>query len=206
VKRDPDATRTAILDAGERVFLTRGFGTASLSDIAGAASVTKSLIHHHFGSKKGLWEAVKERRFVPYAERQMEMMREPASADLVRNSFDAFFQYLRDNPELVRILAWLFLEGRDEEASAPIDKRLMTQAAAKFREGQEAGILRKDLDPRFVLFVFVGLVQHWFQDQAHFRRSFDVPEGTDLNDAYRQAALDIFLRGVSATPPTDSTR
>jgi TetR/AcrR family transcriptional regulator len=205
VKRNPDATRTAILDAGERVFLTRGFGAASLSDIAGEAGVTKSLIHHHFGSKGGLWEAVKERRFVPYAERQMEMMRAPASAELVETSFEAFFDYLRDNPELVRILAWVFLEGEDEVACAPLDKRLMNEAAEKFREGQEAGILRKDIDPRFVLFVFVGLVQHWFQDQAHFRRSFDIPDGADLNDAYRHAALDIFLHGVSARP-TDFPR
>lgn len=201
MKRDPDATRTAILDAAERVFLSHGFSAASLSDVAGAASVTKSLIHHHFGSKKGLWEAVKERRFIPYAEQQLEMMRgAPASADLVRTSFEAFFQYLQDNPELVRILAWIFLEGEAEEACAPLDKRLMTEAAAKFREGQEAGILRKELDPRFILFVFVGLVQHWFQDQRHFRRSFDIPEGTDLGAAYRQAALDIFLRGVRAKP------
>jgi len=199
MKRNADATRAAILDAAERVFLRHGFSAASLSDIAKEASVTKSLIHHHFHSKQGLWEAVKERRFIPYAERQLEMMQgAPASAELVRTSFGAFFQYLRDNPELVRILAWVFLEGQDEKAYAPLDKRLMTAAAEKFREGQEAGTIRKDLDPRFVLFVFVGLVQHWFQDQAHFRRSFDIPEGVDLNDAYREAALDIFLRGVKA--------
>ena len=201
MKRNADATRAAILDAAERVFLRHGFSAASLSDIAKEASVTKSLIHHHFHSKQGLWEAVKERRFIPYAERQLEMMQgAPASAELVRTSFGAFFQYLRDNPELVRILAWVFLEGQDEKAYAPLDKRLMTAAAEKFREGQEAGTIRKDLDPRFVLFVFVGLVQHWFQDQAHFRRSFDIPEGHDLDQAYRQAALDIFLRGVSAKP------
>ena len=201
MKRNADATRAAILDAAERVFLRHGFSAASLSDIAEEAAVTKSLIHHHFRSKQGLWEAVKERRFIPYAERQLEMMQgAPASAELVRTSFGAFFQYLRDNPELVRILAWVFLEGQDEEANAPLDKRLMTAAAEKFREGQEAGTIRKDLDPRFVLFVFVGLVQHWFQDQAHFRRSFDIPDTADLNDAYHQAALDIFLRGVRAKP------
>ena len=198
MKRYPHATRTAILGAAERVFLSRGYGAASLSHIAEAASVTKSLIHHHFGSKKGLWEAVKERRFIPYAERQLEMMRSPASAELVQTSFDTFFHYLRDNPELVRIIAWVFLEGEDEEACAPLDKRLMTDAAEKFREGQAAGILRKDLDPRFILFVFVGLVQYWFHDQGHFRRNFDIPEGVDLDEAYRQAALDIFLRGVKA--------
>jgi TetR/AcrR family transcriptional regulator len=204
MKRDPDGTRTAILDAAERVFLRHGFGSASLSEIADEASVTKSLIHHHFGSKKGLWDAVKERRFIPYAERQLELMRSaPASAELVRTSFEVYFSYLRDNPQLVRILAWIFLEGDDSEACVPIDKRLMTEAAEKFREGQAAGVIREDLDPRFVLFVFVGLVQHWFQDQGHFLHSFGIPEGQGpgrdaLNDAYCQAALDIFLRGVSA--------
>lgn len=199
MKRDPEATRAAILDAAERVFLSRGFGAASLSDVAEAAAVTKSLIHHHFGSKKGLWEAVKERRFIPYAERQLQMMRAaPASADLVRTSFDAYFHYLQKNPELVRILAWVFLEGADDEGCTPMDKKLMTEAAEKFREGQAAGILRKDVDPRFILFVFIGLAQHWFQGQGHFRRSFDVPDGADLHDAYRRAALDIFLGGVRA--------
>ena len=196
MRRDPEATRTAILDAAERVFLRRGFGAASLSDIGTEARVTKSLIHHHFGSKKGLWEAVKARRFVPYAERQLEMMRAPASAELVSTSFDVYFRYLRDNPQLVSLLAWIFLEGQTEDGCTPLDKRLMTAAAEKFREGQEAGVLRRDLDPRFLLFVFVGLVQHWFQDKGHFLRSFDALESGDLDDAYRRAALEIFLRGV----------
>jgi TetR/AcrR family transcriptional regulator len=202
--RDPDATRAAILEAAEEVFVAKGFGNTALSQIASRAGVTKSLIHHHFGSKKGLWDAVKERRFIPYAERQLELMRSaPASAELVRTSFEVYFRYLRDNPQLVRILAWIFLEGDDSEACVPIDKRLMTEAAEKFREGQAAGVIREDLDPRFVLFVFVGLVQHWFQDQGHFLHSFGIPEGQGpgrdaLNDAYCQAALDIFLRGVSA--------
>lgn len=205
MKRDPEATRAAILDAAEKVFLRNGFSAASLSEIAAEASVTKSLIHHHFQSKNGLWGAVKERRFIPYAERQLEMMRSaPASDALIRSSFEVYFRYLRDNPQLVRILAWLFLEGNEGEPCIPLDNRLMAEAAEKFREGQQAGIIRKDLDPRFVLFVFVGLVQHWFQDQSHFRHSFGIAEKdadmAALNDAYCRAALDIFLRGVSAKP------
>ncbi len=200
MKRDPEATRSAILDAAEDVFLRRGFGDASTSEIARRAGVTKSLIHHHFGSKDGLWTAVKERRFVPYAERQLEMMKDaPASADLIRTSFDMYFRYMQENPQLVRILAWMFLEAGSGECCHPLDKRLMNAAADKFREGQEAGVLRKDLDPRFILFVFVGLVQHWFQDLVHFRQSFDtLAPNPRLSDEYREAALEIFLSGVGA--------
>ena len=64
------ATREAILDAAEPLFAERGFGESNLREIAREAGVTRSLIHHHFGSKEGLWHAVVERRFQEYARAQ----------------------------------------------------------------------------------------------------------------------------------------
>ena len=45
-QRDPEATRNALLEAAEEVFLKNGFGNTSLSEIAKRAGITKSLIHH----------------------------------------------------------------------------------------------------------------------------------------------------------------
>jgi TetR/AcrR family transcriptional regulator len=195
--RDPDATRSAILDAAEAIFLEKGFGNTATSEIAARAGVTKSLIHHHFGSKDGLWREVKTRRFVDYGAKQLEMMRDtPATLGLLRDSFEFYFRFMEANPQLVRILAWLFLEG-DKDDCADLDRELMAAGIAKLREGQEAGYLRKDVDARFMLFVFIGLAQHWFQDCPHFLNSFDrtgLPE--DLNTAYMQDAAKIFLEGV----------
>src|SRR5690606_25552520 len=53
-RRDPDATRAEILEAAEQLFLQDGFGRTSISAIARLAGVTKSLIHHHFGTKEAL--------------------------------------------------------------------------------------------------------------------------------------------------------
>ena len=203
--RDPDATRTAILDAAEAVFLEKGFGNTATSEIAVRAGVTKSLIHHHFGSKDGLWREVKTRRFVDYGAKQIEMIRDaPADPALLRDSFEFYFRFLESNPQLVRILAWLFLE-RDQDECADLDRHLMAAGIAKLREGQEAGYLRKDVDPRFMLFVFIGLAQHWFQDCPHFLKSFDrtgLPE--DLNTAYMQDAVKILLEGVLARTESGS--
>jgi AcrR family transcriptional regulator len=55
-----DATRAALLRAGRKRFGKLGYSGASLEEIAGDARVTTGAIYHHFGSKKGLFQAVAE--------------------------------------------------------------------------------------------------------------------------------------------------
>jgi len=56
-----ERTRERILAAAEELFLERGFDGASMSALARAAGVNQSLISHHFGSKRGLYDATFER-------------------------------------------------------------------------------------------------------------------------------------------------
>ena len=196
-KRDPEATRLALLEAAEAVFLEKGFGQAALSDISRQAGLTKSLIHHYFGSKENLWREVKQRRFEEYDRKQMEMLKnaEPTS-DLLLNSVKLYFRFLKDNPEMVRILAWMFLE-RDMEDCLKKDQDLIEAGLDQIRAGQAAGFLRQDVDARFILFVFLLLAQAWFQNREHFVRDFGtqgLPE--DLDDVYLEEMLKIFAEGV----------
>ncbi|MFH0902747.1 MAG: TetR/AcrR family transcriptional regulator [Pseudomonadota bacterium] len=199
--RDPEVTRGRILQAAEDIFLRKGFGNTVISEIAEQAGVTKSLIHHHFGSKEDLWSTVKLRRFSQYAEQQMAMLEDaPASADLLRGSFAYYFHFLQSNPQLVRIMAWLFLEPQAEDFST-MDRDLMLAGVEKIREAQQAEHLRSDVDPRHVLVVFVGLAQHWFQDRDHFLRAFGKgrPPPNDkrsIDAAFFRDAMTILLEGV----------
>ncbi|MFH1983526.1 MAG: TetR/AcrR family transcriptional regulator [Pseudomonadota bacterium] len=198
-KRDPEATRHALLEAAEAVFLEKGFGNTALSEIARRAGITKSLIHHHFGSKELLWKAVKERRIDAYAEDQMAMLEttEPTD-DLLKSSIKLYFRFLKSNPEIVRILAWMFIE-RDTESCPLKHDALITAGVQQIRAGQEAGILRSDIDPRFMLFTFLGLAQHWFQDREHFISDFGIDGlSDDIDEAYLADMLKIFLGGVLA--------
>jgi len=194
--RDPETTRTAILDAAEDVFLARGFNGAPMSEIARQAGVTKSLIHHHFGSKQELWDEVKMRRFEVYAERQLEMIdRSEPSAALLKQSMETYFHFLKHNQPLVRILAWVFLE-RGQDECMKMDKGLMDAGAEKIRESQARGEIRSDIDPRFLLFTMVGIVQHWFQDRAHVLQHLDGVDESQVDDAYLADVLKIFFEGV----------
>jgi len=199
--RDPEATRSAIIEAAEEVFLERGFGAATLSVIAKRAGVTKSLVHHHFESKANLWAEVKQRRFRHYAEVQMAMIRdapEDQGAQVLRDSFEFYFRFLQQNPELVKIMAWVFLEQEaNEDVCLKIDDELMDAGAERIKRGQERGFLRADVDPRFLLFTFLGICQHWFQDRHHVLGHLgpDIPEEI-IDEKFLRDAVKIFFEGV----------
>ncbi len=199
--RDPEATQETLLNAAEEVFLEKGFGNTSITDISKRAGITKSLVHHYFGSKEGLWNAVKERRFNYYADVQMEMLENQApSKDLLRDSMILYFNFLKENPQLIRILAWIFLE-RDQDECFKKDQELIETGIALLKKAQEEGVFRSDIDPKFILFIFLGLCRQWFQDRDHFISDYhfngdDIPENAD--EAYLDAILKIFFEGVSS--------
>ena len=63
------ATRSALLDAGERVFVERGFAGASVEAIAEAAGYTRGAFYSNFGSREELFaELLQQRVYARYAE------------------------------------------------------------------------------------------------------------------------------------------
>lgn len=197
--RDSEATKAAIIEAAEAIFLEKGFGNTAVSEIAKRARVTKSLIHHHFGSKEALWREVKYRRFMDYAAKQLPMIQQSeATVELLRQSMELYFRFLKENPQVVRIMAWMFLERYErDDACEAADRMLIEAGVGKIMEGQAHGSIRADIDPRFILFTFVGIAQHWFQDKAHFCQTFDQKGlAEDLDEAYMGDAVKIFFEGV----------
>ncbi len=195
-KRDPEATRHAILDAAEAAFLEQGFADVSTSDIARRAGVTKSLIHHHFGSKQKLWSEVKVRRFKDYAEGQLAMLEGSKPNDeLLKLSLGLYFHFLQANPGFSRLMAWMFLEA-DEECGQ-MEMGVLRRGVETIRAAQEGGFLRADVDPRHLLFVFVSIVEHWFQARGHFCRDLEMAApAEELDAAYFNDMVKMFFGGV----------
>src|ERR1700691_6032256 len=53
-RRDPEASRVAILGAAREVFTERGYARATIREIARRAGVTHGLVMRHFGTKEQL--------------------------------------------------------------------------------------------------------------------------------------------------------
>ncbi|MEM1081104.1 MAG: TetR/AcrR family transcriptional regulator, partial [Pseudomonadota bacterium] len=105
--RDPDETKRRILQAAFDLFVEKGFADVALREIAERSGVTKSLIHHHYGSKEALWKHSKEAAFELYAENQRKDLLESdqTNDDLLRRGVVNYFDFLKNHPEVVRLFA-----------------------------------------------------------------------------------------------------
>jgi len=194
--RDAEATRLEILNAAESLFAQHGFGSTSLARIADASNSHKSLILHHFESKDGLWQAVKERRFSQFTHEQTAIFSQAdVSMDEIRRTTEAYFRLLENDPVLVQLLTRAELEQDlgcsqyDEERLAPFVDRM--------RVAQEAGLLRKDVPPAHLLLIIINAITQWFEARAMFC-SWSEMASDDMDAAFLESFHKVFLHGAVA--------
>jgi TetR/AcrR family transcriptional regulator len=161
-KLNPEATREHILATARAVFGQHGFDGTSMSQLAAETGVTQSLIHHHFGSKRALWNRVKEWYAEEYAV-QVEA-RLTGGNDPVGVWTRLVFDFHRDNPELARLVAWLALDDDRELPASTL--QALARMDEFFRRAQARGRVRRDLDPRHVRIMISQMIAGWFHTRA----------------------------------------
>lgn len=190
--RDSERTRAQMLTAAFELFVERGFDAVSIREIAEASGVTKSLIHHHFGGKEGLWDAVKTMAFGPYYEQQRAELTEAdePGADLLARGVVNYFSFLRDNPKVARLFAWAHLEG--DTSCSDMDADLVGLGSQRVAQAQKAGALRDDVNPTHVVTMFISLFTQWFEAREHHR---DWP-GIGSDEEFLDDFLKVFMEGL----------
>src|SRR6056297_758287 len=196
--RDPDLTRRQILAAALDLFVEHGFADVSMRQIAEKSGVTKSLIHHHFGSKEQLWEATKEQALAQYAAEQKQELEQRTVADgrLLHDGVVNYFRFLQANPQVVRLLAWTHMEG--DASCGEMDAELVRLGAERIRQGQHSGLFRDDVNPTHVVTIFVMTCLQWFEARSH-RAQWP---GVGNDDEFLDDFLKIFMRGLKRSDDT----
>ena len=139
------ATRDAILDAAEAAFAERGFHETKLRDIAATVGITQPLIHHHFGSKDALHEAVLTRVIAHYDAAQAEQWkRDPNDIRFFTEGISVFSAFIGQHRATVRLFWWARLERRFPRV--PEAEAVDAKIRQRFLEAQKAGLLRPELD------------------------------------------------------------
>jgi TetR/AcrR family transcriptional regulator len=112
-------TKNQIIAAAEKLFQNHGFAATSMSEVAREAEVTKSLIHHHFGSKESLWDAVCSKNQVKmkqYLQSIIEGNSQRPDSDFLKQAFEEFFYYIENNPGFSRLQTWVAAEQRSNRS------------------------------------------------------------------------------------------
>jgi TetR/AcrR family transcriptional regulator len=192
--RDAEATQTQILDEAESLFAEQGFGSTSLAQIARKSHSHKSLILHHFSSKDGLWQAVKERRFSHFVEERKSLFsRGEVTLEEIRNSLRAYFSLLRDDPVLVQLLTRAELE--QDLSCSQYDEKRLEPFVERMREAQKSGLLRPDVPPAHLLLIVTNVITQWFEARAMFAGWSEL-DGDDPDTAFLDSVEKVFFEGA----------
>lgn len=113
-------TADRLVATARRVFAAEGAAAASLDALAAEAGMTRGALHHHFGNKAGLFEAVFRREVANLGARldavwEADMARGVARWDAFRHTFHAYLDeivqpgprriLLQDGPSLLGLAA-----------------------------------------------------------------------------------------------------
>ena len=108
-ERNADRSRTAILDAAEKLFAERGYDATSLSEVGTAAGVSRGTPGYFFGSKAELYQAVLERCFAEVREavragRARALAGQHPPEAILAGAVSDYFDCLAARPHFVRLI------------------------------------------------------------------------------------------------------
>ena len=179
------------LRAAIRAFSEVGFAGATTAAIARDAGVTQPLVHHHFGSKDGLWRAAVD---IVFAEIQgaVEVTDAGPPRDRLVALMERFIRFVAAHPEVTRIVA------REGAAPSPrldyLLKRYLhepfRQVVDALRAGQSSGLVDPNIRPELCLFFVLGAGSHLFDVSALAARS----QGIDTTAAWTCEAFVVVMR------------
>ncbi|MDE9364135.1 TetR/AcrR family transcriptional regulator [Luteipulveratus sp. YIM 133132] len=164
VRLEPDVRRQQILRYALQIFGERPYAEVSTQDLASAAGVTRGLIHHYFGTKRGLYlEVVRAIALIPEDD-VVEAPSGPMRAR-VEAGVDWFLDIVARHPR-----TWVAATGAEGVAGDPEVERILAEAddRAARRVLQVLGRPADDPRERSLLRAYVqlgkGAAREWVRD------------------------------------------
>lgn len=171
------ARRTAIIHTAAEQFAQKGFGAATILDIAAACAISRAGLLHHFPDKESLLQAVLEDRDRADRQRFRPYVGIPDGLGVLRGMVD-LAGHNRLVPGLIELFARLSAEAADPDHpahgyfTARYD-RIRTGTAGALDKAHAAGHLRADVDTADAATRLTALMDG-LQSQWLFDRTIDM--------------------------------
>lgn len=195
---DPQpSARTRLLASAAELMAEKGFGGVSVREICSHADTSNNMVHHYFGNKQGLLDAMVDQYSSGVFELPMRLLqKEPRSSAEFRALFELLFESTLD--AFIEHRAVLLVVIR-EQADPALLPAYMDQLESFLENAKANGLVREDVDAAMV----TGFLLDRILNQVQFSPWIKRIHGTDLlsDPEYRvrwcRANLDVFLNGIA---------
>ena len=189
--------REDIVNTSLKLFAEKGFHGTSMRDIAREAEITEGLIYHYFAGKRDLFKAIiEEHSFLPLLRTLPELAGQLDLRGLLLVFARGFFDVLRQNTELTRLLlqeVQVFPEEKEaffadavgqsiNELGEILAKRMNERAAAQ-------------VDPQVAARIFFNALLAFFVEQEILGGKHLLPAD---EEAYIEHLVEMFVKRLGS--------
>jgi len=188
--------RESIIHAAIEVFSKKDFNTASISEIAQKAGVADGTIYQYFRNKEDLFFSIPIEKTNEFRS-QLELHLEGISGafNKIRKFVWYFLYFFKMNPAYGRIL---MLEMRVSKSFVKTEtydflKQSVNQVINIIIEGQNEGVIRKDIDIYILRHLVLGTLEHMVSRWLLKGEKYDLIE-------HHQDVSRMLIDGLRAKP------
>ncbi len=201
------AVRDALLATARSLFLSRGFASVTIRQIAAAAGSSPATIHYHFGDKLGLYRSMLQEAIAPVVE-ALHGADDPTRANEIRlvDVIGLYSRMLAENPWVPALIVQEVLtEGGPfrEQFIEQFAGRLAPLLVAVVQREQLAGSIRRDVEPRLVALSAISLTVFPFLALPVAGRVLGLSVEHEATERLAAHTTRVLMRGIGA--PEGST-
>lgn len=200
--RDAEATKAALIRAGEKLFAKDGFKGVTVDMLASASGVNRALISYYFGSKAGLYDAIIENlvnNVVNDVRSSLNDHKDPFVA--MRAYIIGLGRAIAKRPALGAILLREYMGGRMQERKKPFNEIFKFYQITEeiYKQGRRSKHFRK-IDPHQLHLSIIAPLVHFIITVGFRERALAAHAPTLSNPALDEFAThhaNLILRGIA---------
>ena len=155
--------RQQILQAAIEIFGRSSFENASIIEIARRAGVSEGTIYQYFKNKKDLFFSIPREKTKAFSLQLNLYLKGVTDArEKIRKFAWYYLHFFRTNPDYARSLMLEMRVSKDFARSGSYKgvRKFTDQALAILKEGQEQGVIRRDVDLYLTRHLLLGILEH----------------------------------------------
>jgi AcrR family transcriptional regulator len=196
--------QAVILESAENLFIQKGIGNVTVSDISKSARITKPTIYNYFPNKEDIATEIFRNISRGWAQRHArEVWNQSGNGyEMIELFMKSHFEYLFANTREASFVAeFNHLYAKEwsvEKAHVVIDENLSADREhlhATILKGQEDGSLRDDIDPRTMEAMIFNFISGMMSRIGEFGNKIDLEFNVDNQELFTNI-YKMFLIGL----------
>jgi TetR/AcrR family fatty acid metabolism transcriptional regulator len=187
--------RQAIIESAIEIFSKKGYRNSSISEIAQRATVAEGTIYQYFENKEDLFfsiPAAKTREFCKGFDLQLEGI--TGAFNKIRKLIWYYLYFFKSNPEYAKTLMLEMRVSKSFVKSKTYNslKDFSDKVLEIIKDGQEEGIIRKDVNIYIIRQMLLGMLEHMVTRWLLKGETYDLMK-------YYSEASELVVHGVSCS-------